>query len=164
MNHTHLTASLSTPQLVTVYNHLNKKKVKRFSNRAAAVSRTIKTLKEHKATEKDLPKEIIQIVGSKIKVKIAPKKKIVAKKQVKKVAAKIVKDGKDKGKFPGPISKFANKKMYKVGKLNPRKPDSHGHKSYELIRNGMTYDQYRLAGGRPVDLRWDIRHGNVEMK
>jgi hypothetical protein len=50
------------------------------------------------------------------------------------------------------------------GGKNPRKEGSHGYKSFSVITEGMTVRQYREAGGRTVDLAWDIKHGYLELE
>lgn len=68
---------------------------------------------------------------------------------------------------PGPNSKHGDKKLYRCAewkKTNPRREGTHGHKSFSLIKDGMTHEQYIAAGGRNNDLQWDIDHGYVEVK
>lgn len=55
-------------------------------------------------------------------------------------------------------------KFFKLVKENPRREGTHGHKSFNLLKDGMTYDEYIAAGGRNNDLRWDIDHGWVEQR
>ncbi len=69
---------------------------------------------------------------------------------------------------PGP-SRFSGKKLFPTEtakKTNPRREKSHGHRSLEVIRSkpGITYEQFLRAGGRRVDLAWDVQHGNAEAK
>lgn len=66
--------------------------------------------------------------------------------------------------LPGPRSQHSGKKLYKRVDENPRKKNTAGWHSFRIIVNGMTYEQYRLAGGRTNDLAWDIDHGCVEVK
>ncbi len=56
-----------------------------------------------------------------------------------------------------------NTRIIKLVKQNPRKPKTKGHKSFSLIRNGMTVRQYLKHGGRAQDLRWDVDHGYVKL-
>ena len=65
---------------------------------------------------------------------------------------------------PGPRSNFSGKRIFKISKSNPRKPGTLGHQSFELIKDGMTFEEYKKAGGRNQDLRWDAEHGFVEVK
>lgn len=68
------------------------------------------------------------------------------------------------GAAPGPRSSKAGKKIYKLVKDNPRREGTAGHKSFALIRNGMSYEEYIEAGGRATDLQWDIDHSFTELK
>lgn len=52
--------------------------------------------------------------------------------------------------------KYAGMRIRKLKDKNPRRVDSHGYRSWELIKDGMTYEEYRAAGGRPNDLQWDL--------
>jgi hypothetical protein len=66
-------------------------------------------------------------------------------------------------------SRFSGKKLFPtdtVKKGNPRREKSHGHRSLEVIRTkpGITYEQFLRAGGRRVDLAWDVVHGNAEAR
>jgi hypothetical protein len=66
-------------------------------------------------------------------------------------------------------SRFSGKKLFPTDtakKDNPRREKSHGHRSLEVIRTkpGITYEQFLRAGGRRVDLAWDIVHGNAEAR
>lgn len=83
-------------------------------------------------------------------------KKSAAKKSVSKKAAK--REG-----GPGRTSMYSTKRIIKLVKTNPRREDTHGYNSWELLRKGMTYEQYIEAGGRRVDLAWDILKGNVKL-
>lgn len=64
----------------------------------------------------------------------------------------------------GRTSQYEGKKIYKLKDENPRRPGTHGHKSFSIIRNGMRYETYIEAGGRRKDLDWDIAKGNVEIR
>lgn len=55
-------------------------------------------------------------------------------------------------------------KIYRLVKDNPRKEGTHGHRSFALIKDGMTVEAYLTAGGRNNDLRWDIDHKFVELR
>jgi ribosomal protein L12E/L44/L45/RPP1/RPP2 len=73
-----------------------------------------------------------------------------------------------KGKLPsensGPVSRMNGKKLYKLVTDNPRRPGTHGHRSFSLIKDGMSYEAYKSAGGRNNDLAWDIDHKFVELR
>lgn len=65
---------------------------------------------------------------------------------------------------PGVRSSKAGKKIHKLVEGNPRREGTHGHKSFAIIKNGMTYEDYMSSGGRNNDLAWDIDHGFVELR
>ena len=64
----------------------------------------------------------------------------------------------------GRISQFAGQKIYKLAKDNPRREGSHGHTSFALITNGMSYEKYLELGGRRQDLVFCVEKGHVEMR
>lgn len=68
------------------------------------------------------------------------------------------------GGSPGPRSSFKGKVIKKLVVDNPRREGTHGHRSWELIKNGMTYEAYIEAGGRPNDLKWDLDREWVSVK
>lgn len=68
------------------------------------------------------------------------------------------------GAAPGPRSDKAGKKIYRLVKENPRREGSIGWTSFNLIRDGMTYEEYISAGGRAGDVQWDLDHGFIELK
>jgi hypothetical protein len=92
-----------------------------------------------------------------------------SKKSTKKGAAKkgAVKQSKKQARSteggPGRVSAFAGKTIVRLVKENPRREDTHGYNSWNLLKKGMTYEQYIAAGGRRVDLAWDIMKGNVKL-
>jgi hypothetical protein len=66
-------------------------------------------------------------------------------------------------------SMFSGKKLFpsrSAKQANPRRPESYGFRSLEVIRAnpGITYEDFIRAGGRRVDLAWDLRHGNTEAR
>lgn len=63
------------------------------------------------------------------------------------------------GSNPGPRSGNGGRLIYKLVTGNPRREGSAGWKSFSLIKDGMTFEEYRKAGGRNTDLAWDIKHG-----
>lgn len=85
-----------------------------------------------------------------------------------KVSAAAIVAGKPKKTLPapqpGPRSSKNGKKIFKLVDGNPRREGTHGHKSFALIKDGMTYEQYMQAGGRNNDLGWDIDHKYVELR
>jgi hypothetical protein len=49
---------------------------------------------------------------------------------------------------------------------NPRRANSHAYRSLEIIRQkpGITYENFLRAGGRRVDLAWDVENGYAEAR
>jgi hypothetical protein len=47
---------------------------------------------------------------------------------------------------------------------NPRREGTHGHKSWSVIKDGMSYADFIAAGGRAVDLRHDVNQGRLVLK
>lgn len=63
----------------------------------------------------------------------------------------------------GRPSRFAGKKLFRNVAENPRKPGSHGHLAWEIIRDGMTYEEYmaeasekQVGGGGLKHLVWCV--------
>jgi hypothetical protein len=111
---------------------------------------------------------------------INKKGKKVAKKNGSKKTSGAKKTAKGKGKGKGKSTKAAtagkkkaanarkfaikDKHIYKLVDKNPRREGTEGFKSWNVIRNGMTYDQYLDAGGRNRDLRHDILKKRIELR
>ena len=49
------------------------------------------------------------------------------------------------------------------GGKNPRREGTNGNASFALLVPGMLYEEYIAAGGRSVDLTYDIEHGFVKV-
>ena len=63
-------------------------------------------------------------------------------------------------------SKFHSRMIRAMCTSNPRREGTKGHKSYELVLKAggeLDYALYKLQGGRPNDLQWDIDHGYAEL-
>ena len=65
----------------------------------------------------------------------------------------------------GRKSSFIGSRIVSTKTVNPRRPGSHGWRSMKIIiesgPDGISYEDFIAAGGRAVDLRWDVAHGNV---
>jgi hypothetical protein len=65
-------------------------------------------------------------------------------------------------------SQFSGRKIVTKLKENPRRADTFGHASFEIVlaagAKGISYEDYRAAGGRPNDLQWDLDHDYVTLK
>lgn len=92
-----------------------------------------------------------------------------SKKSAKKSASKKInlstahKSTKPSKKAPAKQTISADAKIIKLVKTNPRIEGTFGHKSFSLIKNGMTVAQYQSKGGRRKDLHWDLSHGFVQV-
>lgn len=58
----------------------------------------------------------------------------------------------------------AGKKIYRIVKTNPRKENTWGWKSFNVVKDGMTVAEYLKAGGRRNDLAWDVDHKFLELR
>jgi hypothetical protein len=63
-------------------------------------------------------------------------------------------------------SQFAGKKLFPATADNPRAAGTGGHRSFAIIADqpGLTYEAFRVAGGRRQDLAWDVARGWVEVR
>ena len=144
--------ALTRTQLVDVYNQLPVKPVKKFADKTTALKRVEGALKENNAEVEDSHGE------PKVVFLKAEKKE----KEVKPKAAKAEKSEDKEIKIPGPKGKYADKYLYKKVDTNPRREGTHGHRSFELLKDGMTGQEAQKAGVRSNDLDWDVKHGFVE--
>lgn len=60
-------------------------------------------------------------------------------------------------------NKYANMHFEAVHKINPRRENTFGHHSYQIVADnkGISYEDFISKGGRSNDLKWDIEHGNI---
>lgn len=138
---------LSTPQITNFYNALcpfiEKAPVKELRNKVVAVERLTAVLT---ALDKI---EVKDIIG---------KHKVLAGSEGMK--AKVKKKG------SGRNAKYSDDAKIKVlAKENPRRKNTHGHKSFEILlkKDVKTIGAFRKAGGRMKDLLWDVEAGSVEL-
>ncbi len=70
---------------------------------------------------------------------------------------------KSSGEPKGKLSKFSGRKLFPVSSTNPRRPQSYGFTSLQIIIDnpGISYEEFTNLGGRRQDLQWDIDHGSV---
>ena len=63
----------------------------------------------------------------------------------------------------GRKSQFAGKVLTSKCETNPRRTNTHGHKSHQIILDnpGITTEDFIEQGGRANDLKWDIDHDFV---
>ena len=69
-----------------------------------------------------------------------------------------------KGKGEGRKFALTNHTLHKLVKENPRREGTFGYKTWEKIRNGMTYQDAVEAGARNKDIRHDINMKRLELR
>lgn len=93
--------------------------------------------------------------------KAAPPAKAPAAKKAAPVAAKANGNAVSKRS-----NKYAGMLLRPTKDTNHRRAGTHGHKSMEIIHKagakGITTEDFLKAGGRAVDLAWDIEHKHVK--
>ena len=137
--------------LVALYNTIRPENpIKKFADRATANKRMFPAL---------------EVLAGKI---IEGGKTDVATKTKTKTAAKKTTTGGTKKERTttggaGRESTYAGKVITKLVDENPRREGTAGFKSFAVIKNGMTYEQYIAKGGRRKDLAWDEAHKYVKV-
>lgn len=129
-------------QMVDVYNHHNpSNKIAKFSDRTTACRR-IFALAQAKAEGEGA---------------VAEKKAKAPKEKKPKATGESSKRGRK--------SEYSGKKLTATVAENPRRAGSSGHKSMAIIlgKPGIVFEDFLAAGGRAVDLRWDIAHNAVKI-
>lgn len=135
----------SDEDLLAWYNeNSGQKPRKKFKDRATA---------EKACTE--LREAIIELSGG------SSKKGATAKRQ----KAEREADGEQSEGTKGRRATAAGKYIHRNVKDNPRRVNTHGYNSFELIPNkgGILYEDYIAQGGRNNDLRYDLEHGFVQL-
>jgi len=137
MNYTEAATAVSTnSERVELYNRYSPTPVKRFTDTKSAIRRLAKILEMAGVKNEEL------FWVKEAEVEASPKE----------------------ARVPGPTSWMAGKKIYKITKENPRRKDTHGWKSFNVIKDGMTFEEYVQAKGRTKDLDWDAKKGHVELR
>jgi hypothetical protein len=97
------------------------------------------------------------------KAKAAPK--AAPKEKALKAAPKAAKTASTEGRKGRP-SAFAGKHLTAIVETNPRRKDTGGHKSMEIILKnpGILFEDFIKKGGRSGDVAWDIAHEHVIAK
>ncbi len=145
--------NVTGPLLVSAYNELTDKPVKKFSDNKTGAKRFMDAIADIHVTTTPFdggtkvksPPQIDALPGM-TPLGIAPKK--VAK----------------------PRGSFAGKVINVLVTANPRKENKKevcGYASFQLLLNhgvDMPYELYIKQGGRLQDLKWDIDHGWAEVK
>lgn len=160
--------SATGPQLVALYNSMVSDpllQVKKFSDRKAAVRRVWGALviyaQTHSPIELKEQAPPAQEVGQETEIKDRPKRGRPPKE-------KAPKEPKPEGERKRSERFGQTATLYPQGDAlpsNPRRADSHGWRSLEIIRTkpGISVNEFLKAGGRLNDLRWDIEYGRVRV-
>jgi len=139
----------STADLVKFYNaHSGSTKViQKFSDRQTAERRVSELIQASN-----------ELAGGTSKVSALKKKEKESKKMSSENTEKASR---------GRTSSAEGKHIYKIGewkKTNPRREGTHGYKSWEAIKDGMSYDEFLTSGGRNRDLMHDVKLGRIEIR
>lgn len=78
--------------------------------------------------------------------------KSTSKKSIAKKAMKVARNFIDKGMY-----------LVKLVDKNPRRDGTIGHKTFSIIKNGMTVEQVQEKGGRLKDIHWDLNKGYLKL-
>ena len=140
-------SQVPTSVLVTLHNIIRPEKpVKKFSDRATAEKRMQGVL------------EVLAKPGEAPAADASQENDSMASK-TKKSRARTT-----EGASAGRPSIFAGKIIRKVESKNPRKEGTKGFESWNVLKGGMTYEQYVAAGGRRQDLAWDLERNWVKLE
>lgn len=179
--------SIETPVLVALYNRGvqlggGKRSINKFADRETAVRRTkpvIEYLAEHDAGNVPLRVALEDREASSPKVapvegqentEVATMATTKTRRGRKAASKSTRKTGSAKGAAAstngrrGRPSEFAGKVITRLVKENPRREGTFGYKSFALIKDGMTYEDYLAKGGRREDLAWDVERKYVAVK
>ena len=160
-------SSVTAQQMVMLYNRFfDKQPVKRFQDKITA-ARALIALAQAKAlkmidTESENPMNDVAEVKA-----VVPKKAKVVKAAKAPKAEKSPKSEAAEGNGRrGRNSMFDGRKFKAKDGLttNPRRAGTNGFTSFEILLanpEGLQYEDYLAAGGRRVDLAWDLAHDNV---
>ena len=134
--------------LVDVYNNYADRKISRFSDRKTGAIRVTKLAAS------------MPVEGSTTEGEVS-------------VAKEKSPNGSSNGKDKNPSAKKRKASRQFKGNMvsaccteNPRREGTHGHTSMALLieRGPMLYDEFIKAGGRRVDLSYDVNHGWAEVQ
>lgn len=154
-------SSVTRQQMVMLYNQFfDKQPIKGFRDKATAAKALI-ALAQAKAVSM-IEKESEDPMND-----VVEEAKVAAPKKAKAVKAPKAEASEGNGRR-GRNSMFDGR-TFKVAAgiaTNPRREGTNGHKSFEILMknaDGVKYEDFLAAGGRRVDLVWDLMHDNVVM-
>jgi hypothetical protein len=104
---------------------------------------------------------ITMATAEKTKAKAKSSKKSKTAKSSKKSSTKKTSKAKSNA---GRTSAFAGLRIVRTQKENPRREGSTGFDSWNLIKKGMTYEEFLKAGGDSGCLRTEVAAGRIKMK
>ena len=131
---------LTIDKMVTIYNKVSEKEVKKFSDKKTAAKRVFNAIADQVVTIDEVSENL----------KGTPEGDLIS------AVAKIA----------NPRNTFEGKWIKVLEEKNLRKSSGRGYSSYEvLLKHGadMPYELYIENGGRKEDLSWDIKKGWVEL-
>ncbi len=144
------TKTASTADLVKFYNeHSGSRPIVKFSDRKTA---------EHR---------VEQLIQAHNELACGTSKTSNLKKIAKMEEKPKTNNGSEEKASRGRTSEGTGKKIFKLGDhktKNPRREGTHGWKSWEIIKDGMSYEDYVAAGGRNRDLMHDVKLGRIELR
>lgn len=152
-------SSVTRQQMVMLYNQfLDKEPIKGFRDKATA-AKALMALAQAKAVS------MIEKESENPMSDVAEEVKVVAPKKAKVVKAAKAEAAEGNGRR-GRNSMFDGRKFKAKDGLttNPRRAGTNGFISFEILLanpEGLQYEDYLAAGGRRVDLAWDLAHDNV---
>ena len=76
----------------------------------------------------------------------------------KATAAPTPKKAAPAARAPAPAAAPDGRRITVLAPTNPKRPGSAAHARFALYRTGMTVAEFVAAGGRAVDLNWDVPH------
>jgi len=176
-DYTGLVSKLPTADLVSIHNSLmpEKKQVNRFADRAAAEKRTLKELESHTPSCRDLckvvsenSKEIVKSFDEATETQVQrhnPPAKggqaAASNPPAKQSKPKKEKAPKEKKEPKGPRgNRHKGSIIYKVSSEKLR-DGSRRKKSYDAVKDGMTYDECLAAGANKSDMSVMLRNSNI---
>lgn len=148
---------LTSKRIVSMYNNITRKTVKRMADTDTAVNRLWKAMQS------------IEVEGEKpVKTPQVPPLKGMTPLGIKPLTEEDVAflESTDREETRGRKAKWSeNAKITAIVAENPRRKGTHGYKSMQIIMESqdktITYGAYIQAGGRRQDLSWDLDKGHV---
>lgn len=137
--------NLTAAEIVTVYNSVEAKPVKKFRNKDVAVERTIAALKTHGLELRaDHDEDAIEDFGFAVLHPAPADGRSARRTHSDEMVITVLTEG------------------------NPKRKNSKSAKRFALYTDGITVAEYKIAVGESsralADIRWDEDHGYIEVK